>query len=102
VALTVCPLSNVKLRVFDRTADHNLDRLLSAGLCATVHSDDPAYFGGYITENFLQTFAAKPALTARHAYQLARHSFDASFAPPANRATWVRALDATVLAVAAV
>lgn len=59
IPLTVCPLSNVKLRVFDRMDNHNLKRLLDLGLCATVNSDDPAYFGGYITENFL---AAQRAL----------------------------------------
>jgi adenosine deaminase len=50
--LTVCPLSNQKLCVFPDLADHNLPALLDAGLCATVNSDDPAYFGGYINENF--------------------------------------------------
>ncbi len=52
VPLTVCPLSNVKLRVFPTMAEHNLKRLLDLGLCVTVNSDDPAYFGGYIEENF--------------------------------------------------
>ena len=63
--LTVCPLSNVKLCVFETLAEHNLPALLDAGLCATVNSDDPAYFGGYMNENFVQTFAALPQLTAR-------------------------------------
>ena len=53
--LTVCPLSNIKLRVFDKLEDHNLKRLLDAGLCVTINSDDPAYFGGYVGENFVQT-----------------------------------------------
>ena len=52
VPLTVCPLSNVKLRVFDSMEDHNLPQLIDAGLCVTINSDDPAYFGGYINENF--------------------------------------------------
>ena len=52
VALTVCPLSNLKLRVFDRLADHNLADLLHAGIKATINSDDPAYFGGYVNDNF--------------------------------------------------
>ncbi len=82
VPLTVCPLSNQKLCVFPNLADHNLGALLAAGLCATVNSDDPAYFGGYINENFTQTFAAT-GLTAQHAYQLARNSFEASFASEA-------------------
>lgn len=53
VCLTVCPLSNVRLRLFDRIEDHPLKRMLDAGLAVTVNSDDPAYFGGYLTENFL-------------------------------------------------
>ena len=78
IPLTVCPLSNQKLCVFPNLADHNLGRLLDAGLVATVNSDDPAYFGGYINENFTQTFAAT-GLTAQQAYQLAANSFEASF-----------------------
>jgi adenine deaminase len=78
IPLTVCPLSNHKLRVYSNLADHNLGQLLDAGLCAMVNSDDPAYFGGYINDNFTQTFAAT-GLTAQHAYQLACHSFEASF-----------------------
>ena len=62
IALTTCPLSNLKLCVFKRLADHNLGRLLDAGLLATVNSDDPAYFGGYLNDNFVQTFEALPAL----------------------------------------
>ena len=58
VALTVCPLSNVRLRVFDTMADHPLARMLDAGLIATINSDDPAYFGGHIGANFVETFAA--------------------------------------------
>jgi len=78
IPLTVCPLSNQKLCVFPNLADHNLGRLLDAGLVATVNSDDPAYFGGYLNENFTQTFAAT-GLTAQHAWQLAHNSFEASF-----------------------
>jgi adenosine deaminase len=78
VPLTVCPLSNLKLRVFPDLADHNIGQLLDAGLVATINSDDPAYFGGYMNDNFVQTFAAT-GLTTRHAYQLAVNSFEASF-----------------------
>jgi len=78
IPLTVCPLSNLKLRVFPTLAQHNLGRLLDAGIIATVNSDDPAYFGGYINQNFTQTFAAL-GLTAQHAWQLAQNSFEASF-----------------------
>ncbi|GKT22209.1 adenosine deaminase [Acidovorax sp. SUPP3334] len=88
IALTVCPLSNQKLCVFPDLADHNLRALLDAGLAATVNSDDPAYFGGYINENFTQLFAADPLLTARHAYQLAFNSFEASFVPEADKHAW--------------
>ena len=93
VPLTVCPLSNVKLCVFKRLAGHNLPALLGAGLCATVNSDDPAYFGGYVNANFSETFAALPALTAREAWQLAANSFEASFAEPADKKRWRDALD---------
>ena len=63
--LTVCPLSNVKLCVYKHMGEHSLAALLEAGLCATINSDDPAYFGGYINQNFLETFAALPQLTAQ-------------------------------------
>ena len=53
IPLTVCPLSNIKLRVFDTMRDHNILTLLQRGLCVTVNSDDPSYFGGYMTENFV-------------------------------------------------
>jgi adenosine deaminase len=81
IALTVCPLSNIKLRVFDTMDRHNLRALLDAGLVATVNSDDPAYFGGYINANFLAAFEALP-LDVSHARQLARNSFSASFLAP--------------------
>ena len=93
VPLTVCPLSNVKLRVFETLADHNLPALLDAGLCVTINSDDPAYFGGYINANFVAAFDALPQLNARHAHALASNSFDASFAGAADKARWRRALD---------
>ena len=98
--LTVCPLSNVKLRVFDTMAGHNLPALLAAGLCATVNSDDPAYFGGYLNENFVQTFEALPALGVAEAYVLAANSFEASFVSSAQKAQWRAALDAAFRAAA--
>jgi adenosine deaminase len=98
VPLTVCPLSNVKLRVFDRLADHNLPALLAAGLCVTINSDDPAYFGGYVNDNFVETFAALPQLGERDAWQLAANSFEASFAPEADKARWRHELDAAFAA----
>ncbi|MFC7410453.1 adenosine deaminase [Hydrogenophaga atypica] len=97
IPLTVCPLSNQKLCVFPNLADHNLGRLLDAGLCATVNSDDPAYFGGYMNDNFLQTFAAT-GLTAQHAYTLMRNSFEASFLAPAAKRAMLDRVDAAFLA----
>ena len=93
VPLTVCPLSNLKLCVFPDLAQHNLPQLLAAGLVATINSDDPAYFGGYMNENFLQTFAAT-GMGASQAYTLARNSFEASFTTPERRQAWVDQLDA--------
>ena len=93
VPLTVCPLSNVKLRVFPTLAQHNLRQLLDAGLCVTVNSDDPAYFGGYLNDNFLQLFTALD-LGPRHAYQLAFNSFEASFADDTAKRGWERQLKA--------
>lgn len=78
IPLTVCPLSNIKLRVFDQMRDHNLVTLLDFGLLAMINSDDPAYFGGYLNDNFDACFSALP-LERRHAYQLARNSFSAAF-----------------------
>ncbi|HSB23551.1 MAG TPA: adenosine deaminase [Burkholderiaceae bacterium] len=95
VPLTVCPLSNVKLCVFKTMAEHSLATLLDAGLVATVNSDDPAYFGGYVNDNYLAVFEALPQLGARQAWQLARNSIDASFTNEAHKARWRAALDAT-------
>lgn len=78
VPLTVCPLSNVKLRVYDTIEQHNLKALLDLGLCATVNSDDPAYFGGYVSENFLAVYKAL-SLQRDDLYQLAKNAFQASF-----------------------
>ena len=99
VPLTVCPLSNVKLCVFRDLARHPLRTLLDKGLSVTVNSDDPAYFGGYVNENFTQAFAALP-LDAEDAYTLARNSFTASFADPDAKRRWIDQLDATFAAFA--
>ena len=96
--LTVCPLSNVKLCVCKTMADHPLPALLDAGLCATINSDDPAYFGGYINANFIAAFEALPQLGTAQAYALARNSFEASFAPAADKARWTVQLDAAFAA----
>jgi len=78
VPLTICPLSNIKLRVFDKLADHNLKKLLDAGLCVTINSDDPAYFGGYVGENYRQAQKAL-YLSVDDIQILAKNSFVASF-----------------------
>lgn len=97
--LTVCPLSNVKLKVFASLAEHNLPALLAAGLCVTINSDDPAYFGGYLNENLVRTFAALPQLGPCEAYQVLRNSFEASFVTEAQRQHWIGLLDTCFNAV---
>ena len=92
IPLTVCPLSNQKLWVFPDLAQHNLGQMLERGLCVMLNSDDPAYFGGYLNDNYVQTFAAL-GLTASHAYQLACNSFEASFVSPDQKALWRQQLD---------
>ena len=93
IPLTVCPLSNQKLQVFPDLARHSLPRLLAGGLCATVNSDDPAYFGGYVNANFQAVFAAT-GLDSAAAYQLAANSFEASFADAALKQQWLDKLQA--------
>lgn len=78
IPLTVCPLSNVRLRVFDTIRDHDLKRMLDLGLCVTVNSDDPAYFGGYVDENF-RAVQEGLGVTRDDIYRLAKNSFQASF-----------------------
>ena len=85
VPLTVCPLSNVRLKVFDTLQRHTLRRLLEAGLLVTINSDDPAYFGGYLSENYRQVVEAL-ALSPAQVVALAANSFRASFLDaPAKR-----------------
>jgi len=93
IPLTVCPLSNLKLCVFPELSAHNLGALLDAGLVATVNSDDPAYFGGYLNTNFIETFAAT-GLGAQQAWQLARNSFEGSFADAQAKRGWLGKVDA--------
>ncbi len=78
IPLTVCPLSNIKLCVFASMAQHNIVELLRRGLCVTINSDDPAYFGGYMTDNFLAVAAAH-SMTAREIAQFTFNAIDASF-----------------------
>jgi adenosine deaminase len=93
IPLTVCPLSNVKLKVFDRMESHNLKRLLERGVCVTVNSDDPAYFGGYLLENFLAVERGL-GLTPTQLTTLARNSIEASFLDPPVKQRWLSAIDA--------
>jgi len=93
IPLTVCPLSNVKLRVFGRLADHNLPKLLDAGLLVTINSDDPAYFGGYINDTIAAVFKALP-LKLQHARQLSRNGFIASFLDEESKQGYLKEVDA--------
>ena len=77
--LTICPLSNVKLKVFDSMASHTVLKMLDLGLCVTINSDDPSYFGGYMTENFI-ALSDSLELSKDQAFSLVKNSIDASFA----------------------
>ena len=92
VPLTVCPLSNVKLRVFDRIEKHSIPRLIEAGLCVTVNSDDPAYFGGYINDNYRAVRDAHE-IDRAGLLQLARNSFVGSFLDDAAKSRHLAELD---------
>jgi adenine deaminase len=93
VPLTVCPLSNVRLRVFPELRRHNLRRMLERGLRVTINSDDPAYFGGYVGDNYVATAEALE-LTRSQMLQVARNSFLASFLDDAERQRHLDTLDA--------
>lgn len=92
IPLTVCPLSNVRLHVFPSMEVHNLKRLLDAGLMVTINSDDPAYFGGYVGDNYI---AAQEALglSREDLHQIAGNSFAASFMPEERKRELMRELD---------
>ena len=91
--LTVCPLSNVRLCVYKRIEDHNLKRLLDKGLCVTVNSDDPAYFGGYLAANF-DAVSRGLNLSREDIRKLAANSIEASFLPPRIKAAWLERIAA--------
>ena len=95
MTLTVCPLSNLKLCVVGDMADHPIDRMLREGLRATINSDDPAYFGGYIADNYRAAAAAR-GLGRGDLAMLARNSFLGSFLPDATVAAYLATLDAYV------
>jgi adenosine deaminase len=92
IPLTVCPLSNTKLGVFDKMENHNLKQMLDAGLCVTINSDDPAYFGGYMNENFL---AAQKGLnlSQKDIVQVAKNGFTASFLPQEDIDVHLKSID---------
>ena len=92
MTLTVCPLSNLKLCVVGDMAEHPIDRMLALGLRATINSDDPAYFGGYINDNYRAAAAAR-GLGAEQLATLARNSFLGSFLSPEEQAPHLAALD---------
>jgi adenosine deaminase len=93
MTLTVCPLSNLKLCVVNDLKAHPLKRMLDLGLKATVNSDDPAYFGGYLADNYLQTAQALD-LTRAEIVTLARNSFEGAFLSEAEKAGYIGKLEA--------
>jgi adenosine deaminase len=92
VPLTVCPLSNIKLRVFPSMAAHSIAALYRAGVKVTINSDDPAYFGGYLSDNYLAV-AETFDLGREDLYRIARNSFEASFLPAARKQLLLGQLD---------
>lgn len=84
IPLTVCPLSNVSLKVFPSLSEHNLKDLLDAGLMVTLNSDDPAYFGGYVNDNYLAAWRSLN-LAREEISRIARHGFEASFLDAASK-----------------
>jgi adenosine deaminase len=97
IPLTVCPLSNVALRVVPALGQHVLPGMLDAGLLATVNSDDPAYFGGYLDDNLAAVRRAF-GFGDKQLAVLARNSFDACFAPEADKARWKAEVDSWLAA----
>ena len=93
LALTVCPLSNLKLKVVKDLKDHPIKTMLKKGLMATINSDDPAYFGGYINDNFYQ-LAEAVDLSDDDIFTLVENSFKASFLPDSIKAIHLKALNA--------
>ena len=91
IPLTVCPLSNLKLCVVKDLRQHNLKRMLDAGVCVTINADDPSYFGGYVNDNFIACAEAMP-LTRNDLLQLAANSFKASFVDDSQRDAWLQTL----------
>jgi adenosine deaminase len=96
IPLTVCPLSNVRLRVVERMESHNVSRLLERGVRVTVNSDDPAYFGGYLLENYL-ALRRSLGMTLNQLTTIARNSIEASFLDLQTKSRWLEAIDRLAL-----
>lgn len=90
--LTICPLSNIKLCVFKKMSDHNLKKLLDRGVMVTINSDDPAYFGGYANQNYLEVAQAL-SLEEEDIKTLARNSFEASFLTQDLKNHWIQEIN---------
>jgi adenosine deaminase len=90
--LTMCPISNIRLRVFDRMEDHNLKRLLDRGVKVTINSDDPAYFGGYVLDNYVAA-ADGLGLSREELATIARNSIEASFLPTRVKADLIAEIE---------
>ena len=88
IPLTVCPLSNIKLCVFDKLEEHNLKKIINKDLMATVNSDDPAYFGGYLNENLIQVQSALN-LSRQEIKTLIINSFKSSFLNENEKNNWI-------------
>ena len=92
IPLTICPLSNVKLKVFDKMENHNLKRLMDRGIPITINSDDPAYFGGYINENYYKVQQAFN-MESWMIVDLAKNSFKFSFLPEKEKKNHIKNID---------
>ncbi|MBU0529455.1 MAG: adenosine deaminase [Proteobacteria bacterium] len=92
IPLTVCPLSNLKLRVVDKLKNHPLKRMMNNNLLVTINSDDPAYFGGHLNENYIK-LAKALYLTKGDIYLLAKNSFNASFLSDAEKLNYIKQVD---------
>lgn len=92
IALTVCPLSNTKLKVFETMQEHNIKKMLDFGINVTINSDDPAYFGGYLNENFIAVYKALD-LSKQQIIQLAKNSFNSSFISIEEKQDYIKQID---------
>lgn len=92
IPLTICPISNLKLHVLPNLSEDNIGKMIKAGVCVTINSDDPAYFGGYINDNYVQLFQDLN-LDESWAYKLAANSIKASFASEDEKGRWLDELN---------